>query len=59
MTATKEMKAVEEMFEKKEVCMYGICDGSGIEVVGNFDDFYERPCPCSAKVADEYDNQLD
>lgn len=59
MTATKEMKAVENWLEKKEECLYGLCDGSGIEVIGEFDDIRERVCPCSQKVEDEDDNQLD
>ena len=44
---------------KKEKCPLGICDGSGIVTMGEFDSINDEKCPHTQEETDEYDAQLD
>jgi len=49
--------------EENKCCEFGLCDGSGIMIEsilnkhGGTVDFYEKPCPCSTKVEDKFNDQ--
>lgn len=43
----------------EETCIYGICDGSGIVLIGEFDDVEENSCACRAKEEEADDQELD